>query len=504
MNRNILIALGAFVGILIIILVIISFSGRGGKKPKPLVYPSDTFTLTWWNLYDDEDAFKDIIASYKQEHSNANIKYVQKDPATYEQDLLNALAGGTGPDIFTLKNDTVYKHLDKLYPAPDQSNFYFIKPKKNEPKKDLPTQFNELFVKTAGQDLIFENQVYGVPLFVDSLALYYNQKFFDAALDEQSQSYSRQLSATENEDEQNKIREEQQRISKLLSSPPKTWEDFVEVVKLITKKDGRGGITRSAVALGTANNVDRATDILSLLLMQNNTQMTSDDKKSCSFNLPVKKNDGTSVYPGTLALDFYTSYAQPSKETYTWNSGFPDSISAFGEGKVAMIFGYSYLKPFLNRKYGDFRFEMAPAPQIKGILDRLDLAYYFPQVVAKNTPYPLAAWDFLTFISGKENQRTYTQTSQKSTALLEPAKEKYKESQTAYLESATGLSIFDAQAYTASSWYKAGEGQKMDEIFKIMIDGVVSKAQSAQDAINAASTSCTNILGNAEPLIQRK
>jgi len=502
MNKNIFVALGVFVGILMILLVVVMLVGKEQKpKTKPLVYPSEVFTLTWWNLYDDEDVYKEVIDQYKQEHPNANIKYVKKDEATYEEDLLNALAAGKGPDIFTLKNDEVFAHLDKLYPAPEQSNFYFIKPEKNAPKKDLKTQFQELFVEAASQDLVYENQVFGVPLYVDSLALYYNPKLFEEAQQEISANYSQLISHTENETEQERLRTELRRISNLLSAPPKTWDDFVEVVKLMTKKDAQGNIVRAAVAMGTAQNVNKATDILSLLLMQNNTQMVSEDKRSCSFHLPIKKQDGSSVYPGVAALDFYTSYARPDKETYTWNSNFPDSVTAFAEGKVAMIFGYSYLTPYLKRKYGNFHFEIAPMPQIKGIMDRLDFASYYPLVVAKNTPYPLAAWSFLKFLA--EQNGLFSDVS-KPLALREAAKAQYKQSQTAYLEDAYGQNVFNAQSYTARDWYKAGQTKKISEIFNMMIDNVVAKKQTPQEAMNAAAVSCTNILNDAEPLIERK
>ena len=499
MNRNVLIGLGAFVVILVIILIVVLSSG-GGKKQKPLVFPSEPVTITFWGLFDEEDIYKESFDGYKQQHSNITIKYVKKDEATYEQDLLNALAGGSAPDIFVLRNDQVFRYLDKLYPAPEQENFYFVKPAKNEPKKDLPTQFNELFVKAASQDLVYDNRIWGAPMYMDTLALYYNPKILETALEEQSQSYS-SSSFNISEEERQKRNDERQRISKLLSEPPKNWNDFLEVAKLATKRDG-ANISRSAVALGTADNVSRYTDILSLLMMQNNTQITAADQKSCSFNLAIKKQDGSSVNPGTAALDFYTSFGNPAKESYSYNNSFPDSVTAFGEGKTAMMFNYAYLSPYLKRKYFDLKFEIAPMPQIKGIIDRIDFASSYPLVVAKNTANPLASWDIIRFLTSKENIKSFNQTAQKPTAILETTKERYKESQTAYLETTSGLQVFDAQSYTASSWYKAGQAQKMEEIFKIMINEVLA-GKNSQEAIDAAGTSCTNILKDAEPLIER-
>jgi ABC-type glycerol-3-phosphate transport system substrate-binding protein len=502
MQKNILIAIGAFISLIVIVLIVVLVASRKPSGPKPLTYPKEPVTLTYWRLFDDEDVFKDALTEYKRMHPNVTINYVKKDYETYEEDLLNALAAGTGPDIFMLRHDTISKHLDKLAPAPQ--GFNLIEQGKNEPKKDLPTQFKELFVKAAYDDLVYDNKVYGVPLWMESLGLFYNPQLFEKASEEQAQILSEKANGTESETEQEKISNERQRISRLLSGPPQNWTDFIEVTKLLTKKDEKGNIVRAGIALGGGKNTIKSADILSLLMLQNNTQMTTADKKTAAFNLSVKKTDGSIVYPGTSALEFYTSFARQTKETYTWNKTLPDSITAFGEQKAAMMFYYSYMAPILKRKYPELRFEMAPMPQIKGITDRVDYSFFWGEVVSKNTPYPLVAWDFLKFISSKENAMQYSQITQRPTALLEKAKQAASEAQTAYLENFTGLNVFNAQALTATNWYKGGEPEKINEIFQNMIEATVEKGQSPQAAIDAAAASVTNILGQAEPLIERE
>lgn len=503
MNRNILIGIGAFLVVAIVVVLIIVFAGRGDKtQTKELVFPKEPVTLTYWRLFDDEEIFKEILQEYRAERPNVTIQYVKKDYATYEQDLLNALAAGTGPDIFILKHDFVPKHLDKLTALPEGMDL--IDPKKREPKKDIPTQFKELYVPATYQDLIVDNKVYGVPLSVDSLALYYNSSLIETSLEKRLQALSERARGIEDEAEQEKINQAKQRVSKLLSRPPDTWTDFIEVVKLVTEKDARGNITQPAVAMGTAGNVEKTADILSLLMLQNNTQMVTAEKQTAIFNLSTKKQDGSIVYPGTTALDFYTSFARPSKETYTYNSGFPNSLDAFGEQKVPMMFQYSFYEPHLKRKYPDLKFEIAPMPQIQGIIDRVDYSYYWAETASKSTPYPVVAWDFLKFVASKENVKQYTSATERPTSLKEIAKQTYSDSPSPLLKDYTGKSVYTAQAFTATNWYKGGEPTKIEEIFKIMIDGVVSKNQPFQTAIDTAAASVTNILQTAEPLIERK
>jgi len=507
LQKNLLIAVGAFVSLLIIILFVAFLFTRSPKSKKnktpPLVYPKEPVTLTYWRLFDDEETFKPIISAYKAKHPNVTIKYVKKDYETYEEDLLNALAAGNGPDIFMLKHDLIPKHLDKLAPAP--IGFNLIDQNKREPKKDLPTQFKELFVNAAYDDLVYDGKVYGVPLWVDSLALYYNPKLFDKALEEQLSLLSQRLKNAQTNEEQESLYQERQRISRLLSEPPKNWSDFIEVVKLLTKKDGNGNLVRSGIALGSGKNTIKSADILSLLMLQNNTPMTTEDKKTAIFNLPIKKTNGDNIYPGTHALIFYTSFAQENKETYTWNKSFPDSVAAFGEEKAAMMFYYSYIGPLLSRKYPDLRFKVSPMPQIKGITDRIDYGFFWGEVVSKATKYQLVAWDFLKFASSPEMAPNYTQTAQRPTAFLSVAKKAANQSRTAYLDEYVGSSrLFDAQAYTAKNWYKGGEPEKVRGIFQDMVEAVVEKGEPPQTAIDAAAASVTNILQGAEPLIEKE
>lgn len=502
MSKNTLIGIGAFIFIVLIVVVVVLASKGGEKKSRPaqITFPKEPVTLVWWNLFDEEDVFKKLLTEYHAKRPNVTIKYIKKDYETYEQDLLNALAAGTGPDIFVLRHDWMPKHLDKITPMPDGMDL--IEKKKKEPEKDLSTQFKELFVPGAYSTLVYENKIYGIPLWMDSLALYYNKDIFERTLQKRKEELNRLMHQTENE-ERKKIEEKRKQVSNLLSQPPSTWDDFIEVVKLITEKDGKGNIVQPAVAMGTANNVERAADLLSLLMLQNNTQMVTADKKTAIFNLSTKKQDGSIIYPGTMALDFYTAFARPEKEVYTWNKSFPNAVEAFGRGQVAMMFNYSYYIPILKRKYPELNFEVAPMPQIKEILQRVDYSYYWPIVVSKNTQYPQVAWDFLKFIAAKDKIKAYAQQTQRPSSLKEVAKSISLYSQTAYLEGLKGLKVYSAQAWTAINWYKGGEPEKIEEVFKIMINSVLA-GQPLQTAIDTAAASVTNILQSAEPLIERK
>lgn len=450
MNKKALIIGGAilFVLIVIILIVVAVVKKKPEEKNEKTKYPTEDVTLTWWRLFDEEDALKSIIEAYQEEHKNVTIKYLKKDSAEYETELINAVASGSGPDLFMIKNDWLAKHQDKLEPMPE--DYMSV------------DEYKDTFASVAAQDLISENRIYGIPFYIDTLALFYNKKLIGNYNDS---LYNR------------KDLTSQQRKDLRITNPPKNWTEFIDQSKKLTNKSGTY-VNQAGTALGTSNNVESAEDILSLLMIQNNTQMVSDDKKTPTFNLPSQKETGSTIYPGTSALDFYTSFALPSKKTYCWNSNLANSTEAFIQGKTAMMFNYSYKISAIKNLAPDLDFDTVQMLQVEGVETRTDYANFWPEVVSKNSKYPLVAWDFLKFASEKTWQRQYNQITKRPPSRLDLA------------ESKTGTKlygIFNSQVSTATSWYKGKTPTKDDQIFKDMITAVVSQNQSAQTAIDAAA-----------------
>ncbi|HAG27232.1 TPA: hypothetical protein DCG61_00395, partial [Patescibacteria group bacterium] len=65
----------------------------GGSPPQQKV------TLKIWKPFVDSENMSVIIQEYRKVNPNVTIEYTKKNIETYEQDLLNAFAAGSGPDI---------------------------------------------------------------------------------------------------------------------------------------------------------------------------------------------------------------------------------------------------------------------------------------------------------------------------------------------------------------------------------------------------------------------
>jgi len=436
--KKIYIIIGA--ALLLIVIILLIFSCRSREEQGP-VGPA---TLNYWRLFEEKSVFEPIFASFAEKNPDIQIEYTRKDPDEYYNQLLDTLATGEGPDIFVIRNDWLPAFKDKIETVP----------------LDIMTieEFQETFVAAASNELAEEDKIYGFPLTVDSLGLIYNERMLDDAD---------------------------------CPRPPTNWTDFINCTKKITRLSGNR-INRAGTALGTANNLDvteigskkLASDILSAMMIQSGTEMVSADRSSASFGLPQEKSGGGTAYPGTRALSFYTSFAQPSKETYSWHSRMNNAISAFAGKTVAMIFGYSEMIGMIEAKNPDFTYYSAALPQIKGSDDPKTTAYYWIEVVSKHSQYKQQAWTLLKFMTEQPQLSKYRSATKKPPSRKD------------MIESASGdakYGAFAAQLNTATTWYKGKQPYKVYDIFANMINGVVS-GQKAQNAIDSARNAVTALL----------
>jgi len=402
--------------------------------PKEICPNNDCNTpvnLTVWRVFEDREAIQPLIDQYVYKYPNVTITYRKLDYAEYEDTLVNALSANRGPDIFQIHNDWVPKHWDKIAPVPEEIKTI--------------DQYKDLFVDVAADDFIYRDQIYAMPLSVDTLALFINTKMLEEAN---------------------------------IYSPPATWQQFIEYSNLFTQKTELGNIFQSGSAMGTASNINRASDIVYALMLQHGTNMTSPDNTSASFALPVLTITGENFYPGQEALQFYTNFSDPDSRVYCWNNTLPGSIQAFENGQTAMMINYSYQKPVIEKfKKPTVKFDIAPLPTINSTDDPVSYANYWAETVNKQSRNTAWAWHFINYMA--ENSKVYTVHTNKPTALRAVAAEAYD--------------VFDRQSYYARSFYKI-RAQEIDDVFSQMIESVVTDHIPIQDALNKAQNDVTALM----------
>src|SRR5690606_5454628 len=117
--------------------------------------------------------------------------------------------------------------------------------------------------------------------------------------------------------------------------------------------------------------------------------------------------DDDEYVPGASALNFYTSFANPVRVSYSWNDTLPESQEAFAAGTSAFFIGYSYQLDAIRQQNPRLNIGLAPLPQISSAGTRVNYANYWVQSVAKQSEYPNESWDFLLFLTQREQAAQY-------------------------------------------------------------------------------------------------
>jgi len=449
--------------VLLLVLVLVS-SGCGLKEgnSKAMQELNSPITLRYWRVFDGKDAFDDIIDAYRQLHPNVNIEYKKLRYDEYEQALLEAWAEDRGPDIFTIHNTWMAKYESKILPMPtmlelpyaierDSKTGEVSKADYRQTKTLTPIDVRNNFAEVVYGDVVRDNQIMGLPLSVDTLALFYNRTALDNAQ---------------------------------ITKPPTTWLEVKEAVKKLTLQNEEGEIVQAGIALGTAENINRVADIVSLLMMQNGAQMTDGSGLKATFNAPSVYSGDQNYRPGMEALRFYTDFALPSKEVYNWNENMSEASEAFIQGKLAMMLGYAYQLPLIKTQGVKLNLGVAEVPHINSnqtdaLGNKVNMASYWVEVVAKKTAHESYAWDFIQFINRDDQVIKYLSKVKKPTALRSLVNEQLAD---------YDIRPFANQVLTAKSWYKGRQATVVEDIFKKMISVIIKGENTAEEAIDFAAS----------------
>lgn len=352
--------------VLLAVFFALTLTGCGKEAPTD---PNANKIVVW--SFETADAWKSVKKSFEKKSGGYEMIYVQETlDSDYEKRVLNSILAGEGPDVWAMPNDWVYRHKEKLTPMPD--------------KMATTLDLENKYVPALKESVAFDGKIYAMSPYTEPLMVYYNPKIFSVREEELTSG--------------NKDRDAVKRINALLSVPPKTWTDFTEAAKLLTKKDGPI-ITQAGVAMGSSQ-ITNAADIVYLLMYQNETDILSADYKSATFNLPKNTSTGADDIPGKRAFEFYTSFADPLSTNFSWHDSFGNDVDAFGTGKVAMIFGYSNLQNTLLQKYPDFRYKKAFVPQLASDASKItDFAKFNAYGASKIGRNPTLAWELINILT---------------------------------------------------------------------------------------------------------
>ena len=427
------------------------------------VRASQSVTMSVWGVVDDFDVYRPAFDAYRADHPNVSFNYRRFRLEEYEQELLNALSEDRGPDIFLVHNTWTDEYLSKIGYMPAQTSVAYRVQQGRNLVWELRTessitnrQFKNDFADVAvadtvrtvnvaagGNDPVLEERIIGMPTSIDTMALYYNKDLLNIAG---------------------------------IPTPPTTWDEFVSQVTTITQYDSDRAITQSAAGIGTSNNVERSVDLLSVLMIQNGTEMIDASGFPAFDKLPDSLRNERQVPPAYQALEFYTDFANPDKETYTWNSNMPNSLDAFIQGQTAFFFGYAYHYDQIRSRAPKLNLGIAPLPQIEGRPPK-NIANYWYFAVSKKSSSQTIAWNFLNRLIAPDRL---------SGVLASAGRPSARKSLLSGQLEDERIGVFAAQVLTAQSWYRGRDAVAMESAMRELIDVVLAGSLPLNRAVQFA------------------
>ncbi len=312
----------------------------------------ETVQLIWWGgIYNQTFAGK-LINKYNG--TNPEIKVSLITPVDYWMKLQTMIAGGTPPDIFLLNPSQAYELADR-------GALLSLDDYKTDPAY---ISFRESVWKALKNELIYKGRLYAIPIWTNSIGMFYNKDLFDKAG---------------------------------VEYPTKDWtfEELLEKAKLLTidiDNDGRidqygfGGFPLSVLPWS-----------LDMLIKTFGGELYSEDMKKCLIDTPE------AVEAVKWAMELVTKYHVAPTPSEVTSRGVVSASGPdlFQMGKVAIVYWGRWYLDTLSKK-PDLRWAVAPYPRGKRKVMYQEARYLG---ISSKTRFPKASWEFVKFVVSENGQK---------------------------------------------------------------------------------------------------
>lgn len=402
------------------------YKGKGTEAVLP--------TITIWGTIPSQ-VFSEFMGNVNYSRAEPiRIEYIEKKPAQFTQEFVEALARRQGPDAVLIPQELLSRNEDKFTPIAYDTI--------------TARQFKDTFIQQA-ELYLRNNGIIALPFSVDPMVMYWNRDIFTNA------GYA---------------------------TYPKFWSEFPDLVTKLTVKDTNSNIQKTAVALGEFRNLTHAREILSTLILQAGnpiTQMTTAGLESV-IGLDQEANEAA------LAIKFFTNYADPAQTVYSWNRSLPTSKNAFLGGKLATYFGFASEVNDLKSKNPNLNFDAAPLPQVTGTTKKIGYGQMYGFSIVKTGGQTLGTYKVLQTLLSPTVLASWTKTT-----YLPPV----RRDMIAQGSTDTYLSIFYTSALMSSAWLDP-DTSKTTPILQNAVESITSGQSTIPLAIRKVQEQFEQIIRN--------
>jgi len=307
----------------------------------------DPITISLWDWWTPRFKYwQEITKKYTELYPNVTFDVVQTPGDQYWTKLAAAIPAGQGPDIFAFHNSQFNQYINNNLVDPYPPELF-------DPQylKDNWLGFDQ------GEFQDSEGRVRFLPYGPMAALFYYNTDLWKAA------------GLTD-------------------ADLPKTWDQVLEVAKKLTKYNDQGLIDVAGFSFNSAISA-----LWNDMSYQQGSYMYGADGKSCNLNSP-----------GNLkALDMITKFYD-AKVT---SKDFPAMTDAFGGGKIATTYSWTWYSAYLNVNFPDLHYATSLLPTFTGQQspavgrNNPDVSNVIPST--ESPERKAVSWDFLHWLYSQDS-----------------------------------------------------------------------------------------------------
>jgi hypothetical protein len=185
------------------------------------------------------------------------------------------------------------------------------------------------------------------------------------------------------------------------------------------------------------------------------------------------------------ALEFYTKFADPSQNEYSWSRALPDARKAFASGDLGLYIGHASEEELITSMNPNLNYAVAPIPQLRNSDYSIDTAYSYGFAISRQSANKLGAYTVAQTLSSTIPSQSL------SIALGMPSA---RRDVLAMTTTADKDVVFNRSALASRYWVDP-DPEKTDQVFQSMIEDTVSGAVHISDAVQRADQEIGHILG---------
>lgn len=174
-----------------------------------------------------------------------------------------------------------------------------------------------------------------------------------------------------------------------IAAPPTTWDELKEDAIKLTKKEGDKTVR---FGFGVAPELARQ-----MFMIQAFGGKVSDEEGNATFASPEALK-GLQLVTDMHSVD--KSSGEPKEVGAGWGG------EMFGQGKASIVFEGNWAIPFLESNYKDLDYATAELPTVNG--KKGTMAFTVAYVMNKESKQKEAAWQLISYLTGKEGMKTWT------------------------------------------------------------------------------------------------